>query len=111
MTNPPMGQELGHTLAQEIIKTGADYIANTCPFCGLAFYPYVRQSICDVKDIATLVNEATGGREYEDKLKEFWSCKSIDEIIEKSRENFEENGYTEEEMRQILPLIFKLSNA
>ena len=109
MTNPPIGQQLGHKLAEEIMKTGANYIANTCPFCGLAFYPYVRQSLCDVKDIATLINEATGGREYEDKLKTYWSCKSIDELIEKSRENFEENGYKEEEMRQILPLIFSFS--
>jgi Fe-S oxidoreductase len=108
MTNPPIGQQLGHNLAEEIIKTGADYTANTCPFCGLAFYPYIRQSLCDVKDIATIINEAMGGREYEDKLKKYWSCKSIDEIIEKSRENFKENGYTEEEMRQILPLIFSL---
>ena len=111
MTNPPMGQELGHILAEEIIKTGADYIANTCPFCGLAFYPYVRRYSFDVKDIATLINKAMGGREYEDKLKKYWSCKSIDEVIEKSRENFEENGYTEEEMRQILPLIFSLSDS
>jgi len=110
MTNPLIGQQLGQNLAEEIIKTGADYISNTCPFCGLAFYPYVRQSSCDVKDVATLINEAMGGKEYEDKLKKYWSCKSIDELIEKSRENFEANGYTEEEMRQILPLIFSLSD-
>ena len=110
MTNPPLGQQLGHKLVEELIKIGADYIANTCPFCGLAFYPYVRKSLCDVKDIATIINEATGGREYEDKLKRLWRCNSIDEIIEISRENFEKNGYAEEEMRQILPLIFSLSN-
>ena len=111
MTNPPLGQQLGHNLAEEIMKTGADCIANTCPFCGLAFYPYVRRSSCDVKDITTLINEAMGGREYEDKLKKYWSCKSIDELIEKSRGNFKENGYTEEEMRQILPLVFSLSDS
>ncbi len=106
MAYPPMGQKLGQILVEETIKTGADYIANTCPFCALAFYPYVRRYSFAVKDIATLVNEAIGGREYEDKLAKYWKCKSVEEIIEKSRENFEANGYTEEEMRQILPLLF-----
>ena len=110
MTYPPMGQKLGHILVEEIIKTGADYIANTCPFCALAFYPYLRQYSFAVKDIATIINESMGGREYEDKLEKYWRCKSVEEIIEKSRENFEANGYTEEEMRQILPLIFAFSD-
>ena len=106
MTYPQMGQELGHILAEELIKTGTDYIANTCSFCALAFYPYVRQYSFEVKGIATLVNQSAGGREYEDKLAKYWRCESVEEIIEKSRENFEANGYTEEEMRHILPLLF-----
>lgn len=109
MTNPPLGQQLGHILAEEILKTGADYIANTCSFCQLAFYPYAKQHSFHVKGIATLINEAMGGREYEDKLKTYWSCESVDEIIEKSRENFESNKYTVEEMRHILPMLFHLS--
>ena len=111
MTYPQMGQKLGHILVEETIRTGADYIANTCPFCGLAFYPYVRQYSCAVKDIATLINESMGGREYEDRLNKYWRCESVEEIIEKSRENFEANGYTEQEMRNILPLIFPLSGS
>lgn len=106
MTNPPVGQKLGQTLVEETIKIGADYIANTCPFCALAFYPYLRQYSFKVKDISSIINEAMGGREYEDKLVKYWRCESVDEIIEKSRENFEANGYTEEEMRHILPLLF-----
>ena len=106
MTYPQIGQKLGHILAEEIIKTGTDYIANTCSFCALAFYPYIRQYSFEVKGIATLVNQSAGGREYEDKLAKYWRCKSVEEIIEKSRENFEANGYTEEEMRHILPLLF-----
>jgi Fe-S oxidoreductase len=106
MTYPPMGQKLGQILVEETVKVGADYVANSCPFCALAFYPYVRRYPFAVKDISTLVNETMGGREYEDKLEKYWKCKSVEEIIEKSRENFEANGYTEEEMRQILPLIF-----
>ncbi|MBA7678781.1 Lactate utilization protein A [subsurface metagenome] len=109
MTNPPVGQKLGQILVEETLKTGADYIANTCPFCALAFYPYLGRYSFKMKDIATIINESMGGREYEDKLEEYWRCESIDDLIEKSRGNFEVNGYKEEEMRQILPLIFPLS--
>jgi len=109
MTNSPVGQSLGQVLVEETIKTGADYIANTCPLCALAFYPYLRRYSFKVKDIAAIMNEAMGGKEYEDKLDKYWRCESIDELIEKPRENFEANGYTEEEMRQILPLIFSLT--
>ena len=59
-----------------------------------------------MKDIAVLINEAMGGKEYEDKLEQCWKCESLDELIEKTRENFEANGYPEEMMRQILPHIF-----
>ena len=106
MTNPPIGEKLGQTLVQEILKAKADYIANTCQFCALAFYPYLRQYSFKMKNIVMLVHEAMGGKEYEDKLEKYWKCKSVDEIIEKSRENFEANGYKEEEMRHILPLLF-----
>jgi Fe-S oxidoreductase len=109
MTNPPLGQQLGQIMVEENIKIGADYIANTCPFCALAFYPYLRQHSFKVMDISSIINEATGGREYEDKLEKYWKCKSVDEIIEKSRENFEANGYTEEEMRHVVPLLFGFS--
>ena len=106
MTYPPMGQKLGQILVEDTLKIGADYIANSCPFCALSFYPYLRQYSFKVRDIATIINEAMGGREYEDKLAKYWRCQSVDEIIEKSRENFEANGYKEEEMRQVLPLLF-----
>jgi hypothetical protein len=42
-------------------------------------------------------------------LEEYWRCESVEEIIEKSRENFQANGFTEEEMRKILPLVFTLA--
>jgi Fe-S oxidoreductase len=108
MTNPPLGQEVAKVLIDNIRKIEADYIANTCSFCRLAFYPYEKQYSFNVKDIATLVDEAMGGRDYEDKLKTYWSYESVDEIIEKSRENFEANGYKVEEMKHILPMIFHL---
>jgi Fe-S oxidoreductase len=109
MTNPPLGQQVGKMLIDNILKTKADYIANTCSFCRLTFYPYEKQFSFNVKDIATLIDEAMGGKEYEDKMTTYWNCKSVDEIIAKSKENFESNGYKVEEMMHILPMIFHLS--
>ena len=108
MTNPPLGQQVGKVLVDNISKTNADYIANTCSFCRLSFYPYEKHYSFDVKDFATIIDESMGGEEYEDKLKTYWSCENVDEIIEKSRENFEANGYKVEEMKHILPMIFHL---
>ena len=105
-TYPQMGQKLGQNLADNIVKVKADYISTTCPFCRLTSYPYSRQHAFHVKDIATLLNISLGGIEYEDKLEKHWKCETIDEIIESSRENFEANGYTENEMRGVLPLLF-----
>lgn len=109
MTNPPTGQQLGHELVTGMMKAGADHVANTCPFCTLAFYPYVRQEALDVRDIATLVNQAMGGAHYEDKLAKYWRCETIEQIVESSKDNFEANGYTEQEMRRILPFLFPLA--
>ena len=52
------------------------------------------------------MNEAMGGREYENKLAEYWRCENLDHLLEKSRENFEANAFTEQEMRKVLPAIF-----
>jgi heterodisulfide reductase subunit D len=109
-TYPEMAQKLGHMLIEETQKTGANYMVNVCTFCHLSLYSDVMRYPFGLKDIVTLINESMGGREYEDKLEKYWSCKSVEEIIEKSRENFEENGFTEEEMRQVLPLIFSFSD-
>jgi Fe-S oxidoreductase len=106
MTYPQMGHQLGHVLVEETMKFGADNTADTCPACMFAFYMYLKEYPLNVKDIAVLLNEAMGGKEYEDKLEKCWQCGSLDELIEKTKENFEANGYPEEMMRQILPHIF-----
>ena len=103
---PEMGQKLGNSLVEEIVKIDADLIATTCPFCRLTFYPYARQYSFTVNDVPTLINLAMGGKQYEDKLEALWLCDSIDEIIAKSRDNFTANGYTEEEMRNVIPMLF-----
>lgn len=108
---PQMGQKLGLLLAEELAKIKADYIATTCPFCRLTFYPYARQLSFNVKDIPSMINLSLGGIEYEDKLGKLWNCDSVAEIIEQSRDNFEANGYTMEEMKAIIPLIFPFAKS
>lgn len=104
---PEMGEELGNILIEEALKTGADYMASVCPGCEEAFYPHLRKyPDLVLKDIVTLVNEAMGGREYEDKLAKYWKYENIDKIIEESRDIFLEHGFTEEEMRKVLPAFF-----
>jgi len=106
LTYPQMAQQVGHVLVEETLKLDGDYTVDTCPSCMLTFYMHSKEYQLNVKDIAMLVNEAMGGKEYEDKLEQCWKCESLDELIEKTRENFEANGYPEEMMRQILPHIF-----
>jgi len=106
MTYPQMAHQVGHVLVEETMKLGGDYTADTCPACMFAFYMYLKEYPLNVRDIAALLNESMGGKEYEDKLEKCWRCESLDELIEKTRENFEANGYPEEMMRQILPHIF-----
>lgn len=106
MTYPQMGHQLGQVLVEETMKFGADNTTDTCPACMFAFYMSLKKYPLNVKDIAVLLNEAMGGKEYEDRLEKCWRCESLEELIEKTRENFEANGYPEEMMRQILPHIF-----
>jgi heterodisulfide reductase subunit D len=109
---PEMGRVLGKTLIGEALKTGADYLTSVCHGCEETLYPYIRKYPSLVlKDIVTLINEAIGGREYEDKLDKYWRYESIDKIIETSRDIFEEHGFTEDEMKQILPSIFSFSDS
>jgi hypothetical protein len=101
-----MAQKLGQGLLKQLMGIKADCITMACPFCRLTFYPYARQHSLIIKDIATLINESIGGREYEDKLEGYWKCDRVEDIIVKSKENFEANGYREEEMRNVLPMLF-----
>lgn len=109
LTNPQMAHQVGHVLVEETLKFGGDYTADTCPACMFAFYMYLKEYPLNVKDIAALLNESMGGKAYEDKLESCWRCESLDELIDKTRENFEANGYPEEMMRQILPHIFSFA--
>lgn len=76
--------------------------AFTCAGCGSC------SDSCPVGIDPALIHEAMGVKKYEDKLAKYWKCNSVDELVEKTRENFEANGYTEQEMRHVIPLIFEL---
>lgn len=116
MTYPEYGHIVGRrnllVLVKDAIKERADYIVSTCSFCRLSYYRYMRgfsstlESKPGIRGIASLINESMGGIEYEDKLGKYWNSGSIEEIIRESKEIFEENGFSEEEMRRFLPLIF-----
>ena len=113
LTSPQITQNLAptyvETLAEETKKAGSDYLVNICQLCRMTFYPSIKKYSFGLKDIPGLINESMGGREYEDKWETYSKYEGVDEIIEKSRDNFEENGFTEEEVRQVLPLFFPFS--
>jgi hypothetical protein len=50
-----------------------------------------------------------GGNEYEDRWEKYGRCQSVDEIIEKSREYFESNGLTEEEVKKAVTRFYNFS--
>ena len=110
ISDPQIGQKMGETLIEETRRTGADYLVNACPACYMSLHAGMKGYPIGLKEIVTLINDATGGREYECKYDTYSNCKNVEEIINKSRENFEANGYTEEEMRHVLPLLFHLSD-
>jgi heterodisulfide reductase subunit D len=106
LTYPQIGQVLLKALIREAQKTGADYLVDVCSSCHFAPYPQMAGLSFGLEDVVTLVNEAMGGKKYENKLAKYWSYGSIEKIVEESRENFEENGLTEKEVRELLPLVF-----
>jgi hypothetical protein len=114
LTFPQIAQNLStvfiETLVRETLDTGSDCLTNICQLCGMNFYPSMGEYPFDLKDVPTLINESMGGKEYENKWAQYWKCKSIDELIEITRENFEENGFTEKEVREILPCMFHFTN-
>lgn len=78
------------------------------PFYELSLYPHLRGYSFGLRDIATLMNRFMGSIKYEDKPGKYWRYERLETLIEMTRENFEANGYTKEEMRQVLSLISPL---
>lgn len=92
-------------LARKTIESKGEILAFQCANCELAFSPYADKQPFAVKNVYALVNEATGGRTYENRWLQYWKCNNEDEIIEVSREYFEANNVSEDETRKVLPYI------
>ncbi len=110
LTFPQITRQLAHpfveALAGEIKNNGADYLVNLCQICRMTSYPSIGRYSFGLKDVPNLINESMGGREYEDRWEKYGRCESVDEIIGKSRENFEANGLTEEEVRKVVSRFY-----
>jgi len=92
-------------LAKAAVAHKADYLVNVCQLCELTFSAYAHLYPFELRDVAGVVNEAIGGKQYESGWAEFWSCSAEEEIIEKAKDTFEANGLTEDDVRQALPLL------
>jgi len=93
-------------LTKRVIENECDLLTMGCQQCALAFSPYlVEGQPFTIESIFGIINEAMGGKKYENRWLKYWKCKSEDEIIEVSREYFKANGLTEEEARKTLAYI------
>jgi len=97
-------------LSMETIDTGSEYLSNICQLCEMVFYPCLDKFPFEIKNIPALINISMGGREYENKWLQYWKCKSVDELIEITRKNFEENGFSEKIVKEILCQFFHFAN-
>ncbi|HCI55807.1 MAG TPA: (Fe-S)-binding protein [Bacteroidales bacterium] len=99
------------TLSAKVFDTKSDCLSNICQLCGMVYYPCKDKFSFDIIDIPTLVNLSLGGREYENKWLQYYKCKSIDELIDITRNNFEGNGFSEKQTEEILSRFFQLNNS
>jgi heterodisulfide reductase subunit D len=110
LTSPQVFQSMGpafiESLSMEVHNTGSDYLSNICQLCDMTFFPCMNKIPFEIKHIPGLINSSMGGREYENKWLQLWKCSSIDELIELTRENFEENHLPEQLAREVLRQFF-----
>lgn len=81
-------------------------MVNVCSGCDMCFLPGLKMLSFGITDIADLINEAMGGKKYENRIAEYFKCESVEEVLEQSKECIKENSYTEEEMRNLLSFFF-----
>jgi len=114
LTAPEITRKLAppfvENLAEQTFKNKADYLVNLCQVCRMTFYPYIKKYPFGLKDVPSLVNESIGGIEHEDRWEKYGRCESVDEIIEKSRNNFEANGLIEGEVRKAVSHFYMMSH-
>ena len=76
----------------------------------MVFYPCKDKFSFVLLDVPALINISLGGLEYENKWLQYWKCKSIDELIEITRENLKENSLSEKVAKEILSQFFHFAN-
>ncbi|MBL7175537.1 MAG: (Fe-S)-binding protein [Desulfobacteraceae bacterium] len=108
-TYPKYGFKFTKVLLEEGKKTNADCMINICSKCHISLCSFKEKYPYELTDIPSLVNEAMGGRRYEDKYKKYWEYKDLDKIIEEAKEYIEASDFSLEEMKKIIPLMFQLS--
>lgn len=86
---PEFAMELAKPLLTEAEKIVFDDMINTCTGCHTNLCRIVGQHGFGFKDIATLINDSLGGRQYEDKLENLLKLNYINKIIEASRTCFQ----------------------
>lgn len=109
ITHPEAAMKVSQKLLEEAKRTGSDLLVNACPGCHLFLCPFQGGYNYALTHVSVLVNEAMGGREYEDKLAKYWGYRDLDKIVEASKEYIEANGLNLEEMKQMIPVIFGLT--
>jgi heterodisulfide reductase subunit D len=114
LTSPQITQNMApafiENLSRKTLDTGSEYLSNICQLCDMTFHPCLDKFPFEIKDIPALINMSLGGREYENKWLQYWKCKSIDELIEMTRTNFEENSLSENIVKEILCPFFHFAN-
>ena len=109
LTYPEYAGKFAQDLMEEGKATNADIMINACPFCHISLCALGDKYSFELTDLAALVNQAQGGYKYPDKLREYWEYKDLEKILEESKEYIEESNLNMEMMKELLPLIFRLS--
>jgi heterodisulfide reductase subunit D len=106
LINPEYRFQFSEPLLKEAGNSGADLMMNICYGCHTTLCRYEEQYPYDFMDMPSFLNEATGGKIYEDKFKKYWKYCDNEKILDESRECFEAYGFSMDEMKSIIPLIF-----
>ena len=109
-----LGYEAGKTFADQRLNeardTGADVLV--CGGCQGCYYIFVGRQEEYPYDIAHWImtlGEAMGIK-YEEKLKKYFTYSDPEMILEDARENIEASDFSMEEMRELVPKMFKGKN-
>lgn len=102
---PDISGPLRRAPLEEARAAGAQVLATTCTGCQKSFVPLEKDYPFEVRSYVSLLAESLGVSQ-EDKFKGYVNCTSVDEVLEDAGDRIEAGGYTDAEMRQVLPDYF-----